>query len=597
MLLEILPIVPLVITALAIFPMRKGYRYMGYASLAASLLSLLVIAYIFLYVPEGMSSMPWFAVGGFTFSIATSTFALNKMLLLLVGIITPLILTYSIGFMDVLSEQPRYYFEMLVFASSMMLFSVAANLILIFLAWEMLGITSYLLIGFWYHKPNAPGAARKAITTILIGDVALLAAIVILWNAYHTMNIYAILSAPSGAALPFALILILVAAFTKSAQFPFHEWLSDAMEGPTPVSAFLHSSTMVKAGVFLIAVLLPLFAHAGLLWVLVSVGLVTAAIGAANALTSHHIKKILAYSTIEDLALMFVALGLNAILAAMLFFIVQAFYKALLFMSAGSMMKANNGEEDIYKIYGSYKNKLLLATAAIGAISLAGVFPLSGFFGKVAIDTSAANNFVVYAVISIIELASSLYIFRWLFIPARKPAQSKDFALGERYSHLPKTMLAPAVVLAALVFIGSAAYFMLPSFIVPTQYVQIPYGLRIGVLDAAIETVLVALGLYFAYYLFRKGNASRLPSKTPLRYLLYNSPAVNRFYDYVVAAAMAVARGFYRADFSIYSVIKAGARGLLGIDDGIRLSVNGQVNRYLMAFIIGLILLVLFLAI
>lgn len=587
------PVLALLVAGFIALMLPKRSRLAsGLTALLGSLVALAAIAYLALYAAPGVSQFTWFSLGSYSFFLSFATYHLNMLLLLLVGIITPLIFLYSIGFMDVPSEQPRFYFEMCVFAAAMMLFAVAADFLTMFIAWEMLGITSYLLIGFWYHKRRAPSAARKAITTIIIGDISMLTAMLLLWNAYHTFGFYSIMQAPYSPVLSAAMALVLVAIFTKSAQFPFHEWLADAMEGPTPVSAFLHSSTMVKAGVFLAAVLLPLFASAHLLGVMLAFGMVSALIGASNALAERHIKRILAYSTIEDLGIMLVALGLHALLAAMLLFIVQAFYKALLFMGAGSIMRANRETSDIYDLYGSSKNRIAMTATLVGVLSIAGIAPFSGFFGKVAIDSAALSaNIWVYALLSIIEFASSIYIFRWLFVPMRAPPKGEEQEFANRYARIPKTMLAAPSVLAVLVFIAVLAYSYLPQYLASAT--QVPLGtLAISTADAAVESAIVLIGAYVAFRMFRKARTS-IPAEHMLSLrILYNSRAVNAFYLYAARFIEAGARYADGMESALYELVLAGGEGTVFIGSKIRRAVNGQPNVYLIAFVIGIMLLV-----
>ena len=215
---------PLIAAAFLALLLNSEPKPVKYIALAASVLSLLLaIAVNFNTVK--MQSLTWFSLAGYAFPITTYTMPLNMLLLFIVAVMTPLIFTYSIGFMDAPSEQGRYYFEMCIFAASMMLFAISGNFITMLIGWELLGVTSYLLIGFWYRKEKAPTAARKAITTMLIGDALMLIAMLAIWNSLHTFDFIAVIRATPTASLQIAALLILVAAFTKSAQFPFHEWL------------------------------------------------------------------------------------------------------------------------------------------------------------------------------------------------------------------------------------------------------------------------------------------------------------------------------------------------------------------------------------
>lgn len=597
--LAILVIAPLIVSSiLALLLIRHG-TIVKYVSLIGSLGSL---AFIYAVSQNAVSaqSMHWFSIGSLTVNIATYTYPLNMLLLWLVGIITPLIFSYSIGFMERNSEQGRFFFEMGLFASGMMLFAIAGSLITMFIGWELLGITSYLLIGFWYAKSDAAPAARKAITIVLFGDILMLIAIVMIWNSYHTFSIGQIVSNPSNA-LYIPLLLIMVAAFTKSAQFPFHEWLPAAMAGPTPVSAFLHSSTMVKAGVFLIASLFTLYMDAHLLPVILIVGLISAAFGASNAAAERHIKKILAYSTIEDLGLMFVALGLGAFTAAVLLFIVQAFYKALLFMDAGALMRTNSENYDIFRIYGARMKKTLLVATLFGVVSIAGIFPLGGFFAKASIGSAAAStNLIAYMVLLAIELVTGFYIFRWYIIPMRSPPQSDTTRMRNSYKLLPKSMIAPSIILSALTAASALAYYYLPIILTQSPYVPgYVFGAytgaapTIGIADAAAETAFIAIGAYAAYLLYSRRRAPALYTHRLLSRAVYNAPLVNRAYSAFAAAFAAIGSGIYWFDSVLYSIFRAVALSAIEMGAVLRRMVNGQTSTYLLAFALGVVIIIM----
>jgi NADH-quinone oxidoreductase subunit L len=586
--LTILVILPLAIAALLSLLIEKHSKYVKYIALVASVLSLALILNAFLN-PGELQSATWFSLSGYNFALTTSTMPLNMLLLLIVGIITPLIVLYSIGFMSPPSEQSRYYSELLVFAASMMLFAMAADFITMLIGWELLGITSYLLIGFWYRREGTAEAARKAITTILIGDILMFLAIIIIWNAYHTFSFALLLQqTTTSIAMPIALVLIIFAAFTKSAQFPFHEWLPDAMKGPTPVSSFLHSSTMVKAGVFLVAVLLPLFAAYHLLYILLIFGIITSILGVTNALAELQIKRVLAYSTIEDLGLMFVALGLGSIAAAMMLFVAQTFYKALLFMSAGSMIKANRNEEDMEQVYNSSSYLKLFIPTVIGVVSLAGLFPLAGFFGKEAI-INVANNFAIYVILLVVGLASNIYISRWLFVPLHKKTDRKTTEAISNYKNTPISMMLPIYILAIVAIIsGFVIYMYLPTYL--GRYGAIPFSL--SAMSIVISTVVIIAGFLISYMLFYRRNYSSIEEQNILYKLLYNNLITNRVYLYVTKLFSAIAKILDSFDHSLYNLIKEGAHNVNAFGDLIKKLETGNANTYIAAFVIGLIIIV-----
>ncbi len=560
----------------------KAERYARYVAFAGSIGSALLTLFLLMNLPSGVNQTNWFTTGAYSFQLSLSFAYANQLLLILIAIISPLVFLYSIGYMDVPSEQSRYYFLLSVFAVSMTLLAMTGDFLTFFIAWEGLGITSYLLIGFWYQKEAPPGAARKAITTILIGDISMLAGMLIFWSSFHTFNFLAIISNASAlTAIPLLLtiagVLVLVGAFTKSAQFPFHEWLSDAMEGPTPVSAFLHSSTMVKAGVFIAVILFPLFITLNLLWLMLAVGAITVIVGALNALSSDHIKKILAYSTMEDLGLMFVALGLNALAAALLFFAVQAVYKALLLMSAGTIMKANNDDINIYRVSSFGRNRLLFIVALIGALSLAGIFPFSGFFSRVAIDSAATTNVIVYVVLTVADFLTALYIFRWLFVPTGNQKSASTTMIRTHFSTLKRTMQAPQVILAAVV-LALTAYFFING---------VAQGINIA--SAAIESVVSLFGILTAYIIFKK-TATMLAERSRTRRMLQISYPVNAAYGYIAAFVTLIARGVEAFESYLNRIFYAGARRVMELGDLTKIAESGSVNTYVAAFAVGLVI-------
>lgn len=574
-LFAIFPIAAAAVLSIAIG--RDRWKYVPYVAIAGSIATLAAAIYL-LFNNPGTWSAIWFSAGALSFTLTTVAGPMNMLLVLLVAAITPLILVYSKGYIRLPSEQGRYYFQICAFASAMLLFAMAGDLITMFIGWEILGLTSYLLIGFWRQRGAAVDAGTKAITTIFIGDMMMLGGIVLLWLSYHTFAFSAIVASTSHPAIAYvAVALIILAAFTKSAQFPFHEWLADAMEGPTPVSAFLHSSTMVKAGVFLLAVLLPLISAFNLRFVLITVGAVSAVVGALNAVSETHLKRILAYSTIEDLGLMVLALGFNSIPAAMMLFVVQTFYKAQLFMDAGYVMRANGDNPDIRSLSGPLGYKRLLIPEAIGAASLAGIFPLSGFFGKAAVD-AVAPNLTLYVLLTAVSALSSFYIFRWLLAPLRNGKRTAS------YSMQPFSMLLPIYILSVLIVLASAAYILVP------QYLGYSYGLQISATHAVVITVVAAAGAALAYLAYaRAPSKARLPSIAGRIYaVVYTRPLTNAAYGYVVSAVNYLAEAADSFEYWAYAFISAGAHGFGELGRLVSRIENGRLDYYMAGFIIGI---------
>lgn len=559
-------------------------RYARYIALAGALISLALLPLI----GYGSYGITWFSFSGIAIGISSVIAPLNMLLLAVVLVMAPVILFYSFGFMQTLSEQRRFYIEMLAFEAAMLLFAMAGDLVTLFIAWEFLSLLSYLLIGFWHTQEGASRAARKAITVVLIGDIALLASIVIFWSLYHSLSLITILhSTPSNSAyLYLAAFLLIVAVITKSAQFPFQEWLPDAMEGPTPVSAFLHSTTMVKAGVFAMLLLYPIFYATKTLWILVLLGGITAVLSTLNAMKEAQIKRVIAYSTVQELSLMIVAAGSGAILACLYFFLAQSFYKALLFFSSGSAMKAS-GEEDLNRVSGLKSNRLLYITTIFGVLALAGFIPFAGFFVNLGIGSSLISNVYLYALISLIGLSTSFFIFRWLLLASKKPLSIKtEFS----YSALPKSMLYSSAILLALLLLSSAAFFYMPGFLSSFPSIQ---NFRfaapsISYVDAAVETCLVALGALASYLVYRKRKSLR---NVALTYAVYNARLVNGAYAYFSKYFCGFAEGFAILDSYIDEAFDGLGRATVLSGGELRKATSGSINIYLAVFSVMVVIL------
>ncbi len=331
----------------------------------------------------------WFSAGGVTLSLPWAVDSLTAIMLLVVGIVALMVMIFSLGYM---SEDPgfvRYYALLSLFTASMTLLVVGGSLLTLFVGWELVGACSYLLIGFWFTKPSAAAAATKAFLTTRVGDVGLMLGLAVLWTATGSLG-YAEVSealptlAPT--AVTAAAVLLAIGAMGKSAQFPLHIWLPDAMEGPTPVSALIHAATMVAAGVFLVARIWPVFELApAAQTLLLIVGTISALGGSVIAVAQTDIKKVLAYSTISQLGFMFAALGVGAWEVAFFHLVTHAAFKALLFLTAGSVIHGS-GTQELAEMGGLRKAMpVTFVVWLVGVAALAGVPPLAGFFSKDAV--------------------------------------------------------------------------------------------------------------------------------------------------------------------------------------------------------------------
>ncbi len=574
-------LLPLIIGILGII-IIKNERFAQYAALLSIIGSSIIGFYLILYNRGIIENYKWFNLIRYSFSISFTTSTLNVIMLGLISIIAPIIFIYSLGYMQKERNQRRFYIQMLIFTAAMIIFSIAGNLVTMFIAWGFLGITSYMLIGFWQESDQAQEAARVSITTILIGDVLFLAAIIMIFVNFGTTDIRGLIATPYKTQLYLPMILIMIAAFTKSAQFPFNEWLADAMQAPTPVSAFLHSSTMVKAGVFMILVLMPIYVSLGINSLFLVVGCITAVIAITNALSEHKIKRILAYSTMEDLALMFIAIGLNSIIAAIMLFVVQTFYKALLFMNAGGIMRANSNNEDIYKSYGLSSNKFLLITSIIGVISLAGIIPFGTFFAKTLLESTSTNAFV-YAFLLIINIFSSVYIFRWIFIPLRKGKPSKKRIVS--YRTIPLGMKIGIAITTLLVMIS-------PLLILYSQ--KLGFGLiqMPSMINYILDIIVGLIGLLIAYLVVIRGILNIDINSRAWR-VMHNSYFINKAYALIAHLVLRFGDIMNELDYSLFQTFRSSGVYVYKFGNKLKYIVDGNVNNYMIILIVGISLLLL----
>lgn len=560
----------------------RNYTIAKYAAIAGSLLSLM----LFPLASSGTESFTWFSIAGVPITLTASLLPLNSLLLLIVLSIGVLIMIYSAGYMDLPSEQRRYYIEMLAFETAMLTFAMAGDFIVLFIAWEFLSLTSYLLIGFWYNRESAIAAARKAVTIILIGDIALLASIVVFQNEFGSLQFGTILSGIGSGVGILPVALLLIAVMAKSAQFPLQEWLADAMEGPTPVSAYLHSSTMVKAGIFVTFALFPLFSAAGLLTPMLAIGSVTVALGIFGATRERQVKRVLAYSTIQELGLMLVAVASNALLAAVYFFFAQSFYKALLFFSSGVSMKATD-REDLEDISGIRHNKLIYITTLFGVLALAGFIPFDGFFANIGIGSAFSSNLIAYVLISLVSLTTSFYIFRWLFMQSKRSTSPR---VTLNYSAMPKSMVYSLVVLAAAT-LGASWFF----FSFPNLFPGLGGGTaNIGIYEAAIEMGLVIAGAVIGFVIYAQKRKSKLRKIGPevLFNTVYTAVFMNALYWHIAEFIAALGEGIAYIDSGLNNAFDLLGHSAMGISEGTRRLSSGSINTYVALFAIGVLVLV-----
>lgn len=441
---------------------------------------------------------PWFLASEQSLRLAGALDTLSAIMLLVVGLVAASVVVFSMGYMRDDSGWVRYFALLAAFVGSMNMLVLASSLTTLFIGWELVGACSFLLIGFWYEKPVAVSAAIKAFLTTRVGDVAMLLGIAILVVTTGTDTYEGVVSSIKGmdpGLVNAAAVCLAIGALGKSAQFPLHGWLPDAMEGPTPVSALIHAATMVAAGVYLVARLWPIFdAAPAARAVLLGAGLVSALGAALIATAQRDIKKVLAYSTISQLGFMFVALGVGAWAAAFFHLVTHAAFKALLFLASGSVIHGS-GTQDLYSMGGLRRQMpATFAVWVVGVLALAGIGPLAGFFSKDAVleavwHTSPLAGMALFAA----TLLTAVY--------AARTTRLAFFGELTEHSHAhesPATMLAPLFVLAVpAVVLGFASGIFAESLAAHAEPLSIPISVAatlLALLGAALGWRAAATG-------------------------------------------------------------------------------------------------------
>lgn len=450
-------------------------------------------------------SISWFQIGTTALSLPWAVDSLAAIMLLVVGIVALMVMIFSIGY---LAEDPgwvRYYALLSVFTASMTLLVIGGSLLTLFVGWELVGACSFLLIGFWFQKPSAAAAATKAFLTTRVGDVGLMLGLAVLWTYTGSLG-YAEVSESiptlGTGVVTAAAVLLAIGAMGKSAQFPLHLWLPDAMEGPTPVSALIHAATMVAAGVFLVARIWPVFEAAPAAQTLLLIAGTISALGAALiAVTQRDIKKVLAYSTISQLGFMFAALGVGAWEVAFFHLVTHAAFKALLFLSAGSVIHGS-GTQELSEMGGLRKAMpVTFIVWLLGIGALVGVPPLAGFFSKDAVLDAVWVHAPVAGVAlfasTLLTGVYSAYATRLAFFGGRR---------SDTHAHESTlVMLVPLGVLAA----GAATLGLLGSSLIGLlgEHAE-PLSIPIS----AIAVSLAGAGAFAGWVLAGRASAPRVPA-------------------------------------------------------------------------------------
>ncbi|MBB5323980.1 NADH-quinone oxidoreductase subunit L [Anoxybacillus tepidamans] len=605
----IIPLFPLVSFFILLVVGKRMKEASAYVGMAATLLSFIGAVAVFaerLNEPTYQVKQVWFTIGNMNITAGFEINPLNALMLVVVSLVSFLVHMYSKGYMHGDERFSVFYAYLGLFTFAMLGLVISANLLQTYIFWELVGLGSFLLIGFYFYKEEAKAAAKKAFIMTRIGDVGLLIGMILLFwqtGSFQYDDIFAAVKAGSVSETMITLsaILIFIGAVGKSGQFPLHTWLPDAMEGPTPVSALIHAATMVAAGVYLVASLFPLYeaSEPAMLTVAV-VGGFTAIFAASIGLVQTDIKRVLAYSTVSQLGYMMLALGSGGYVAGIFHLTTHAFFKALLFLAAGSVIHAVH-TQDIEKMGGLWRKMPLTAPLfLIGTLAISGVPLLSGFFSKDEILVAAWTNghVILFWLAVVAAFFTAFYMFRLFFLVFGGDMRGDAHDVHES----PTVMTMPMIVLGVLAVV--AGYINTPwfgtflgDFLTGETNVHEEAPAWIMVVATAVSLA----GIFLAWLMYGKKSLSRdwLSSRAPLTYnVLFNKYYVDEFYTITVGYATKVLSLF------LQYVDRFIVEGLAGLIASLTKAIgtlgsrwqNGQVQMYGAAMFIGLTILVVILA-
>ncbi len=625
-LIFLLPVCSLLIIACILRPFFNNWPKLGgYTTIAAigaaCALSFWVLTAV-LAAPGHKLEIPdiqWVLIGDLSIHVGLLIDSLTAVMLVVVTVVSLMVQIYSQGYMAGDPGYHRYFAFMSLFTACMLGLVMVDNLVLMFVFWEGVGLGSYLLIGFWFHRPSAANAAKKAFIVTRLGDVGFLVAILLLFantGTFDTEQVHALAltGALGGTVLTWVAIGVFSGAVGKSAQFPLHVWLPDAMEGPTPVSALIHAATMVAAGVFLVARFYPLFEHSEVALTTVAViGGFTAIFAASMGLVMNDIKRVLAYSTISQLGYMMLGLGTGGIAIGIFHLFNHAFFKALLFLGAGSV-NHGTGTFDMRQMGGLRKAMpWTYATFLIGSLSLAGIWPLSGFWSKDEIVVSAMDKPVLFYLAMITVFMTAFYMFRAIFLTFegeyRGGASAGRGSNDSHGSHGPhessKVMVIPLVILSILsVFSGwlnvNGAF---GNFMghggehVTHSFVQGFFGILTHPIPL-ISLAVAALGILLAYAMY---GAKWISAESvgrmfkPIYMLFSRKYWLDELYENVIVKKVLVNGIFAGFGFfdekGVDGAVNGIATGTGAAGKGLRRLQTGQLQLYGMFIVVGMVVI------
>ena len=604
-LIPLFPLLSFLILLLFGKRLKEASAYVGILFTLASLIYSILVLFERFSEPTYSTKFDWLTIGDLHLTAGFEVNQLNALMLFIVSLVSFLVHTYSKGYMHGDERFPVFYAYLGLFTFAMLGLVISPNLLQTYIFWELVGVGSFLLIGFYYYKEEAKAAAKKAFIMTRIGDVGLFIGMILLFwqtNSFEYSEIFSAVEAGavSQTMITLTAILIFIGAVGKSGQFPLHTWLPDAMEGPTPVSALIHAATMVAAGVYLVAALFPLFlASKTALLTIAVIGAVTAIFAASIGLVQTDIKRVLAYSTVSQLGYMMLALGTAGYVAGVFHLMTHAFFKALLFLAAGSVIHAVH-TQNIEEMGGLWKKlKLTGPLFLIGTLAISGVPGLSGFFSKDEILIAAweGGHPVLFLLALIAAFMTAFYMFRLFFMVFTGEARGNQKHVHES----PNNMTYPMILLGILAVI--AGYVNTPWFgsFLGDWLVDGNPALGNGHIEGPIwimiaATVVSLAGIYLAYLMYYKRSIARnwlSGTGDTLHTILLNKYYVDEFYQMTVVAVIKAIS--YLLRFIDVFVVEGLVKGVVGIVQGLGKTgskmQNGQVQTYGAVAFIGLALL------
>ncbi len=616
----LIPLFPLIGFLLnAFFGKRIGNTASGWIACLAMLASFICSLVVFSQVQstgnaEVVSVFDWINSGALKIPFEFLIDPLSTVFLLVITGIGFLIHVYSTAYMKEDEGFSRYFSYLNLFVFFMLLLVMGNNYLILFTGWEGVGLASYLLIGFWFKETANNNAARKAFVMNRIGDLGFLLGMFLIFTTYGTLTYGEIFDNPGeGNTMATAIALLLfVGAIGKSAQIPLYTWLPDAMAGPTPVSALIHAATMVTAGIYMIVRSNIFYSMSETAAMTVAiVGVATALLAAMIALFQNDIKKILAYSTVSQLGLMFLGLGVGAYSSSVFHVVTHAFFKALLFLAAGSVIHAMSGEQDIRKMGGlKSKIKITFITMLIGTIAISGIPPFSGFFSKDEILAHVfEHNVVLWFFAMLASILTAFYMFRMLFVTF----YGKFRGTHEQEHHLhesPRAMTIPLIILAFLSIVGGVLGLPefwhytnwmsenLDSVIMRGHHSKLSHEVEWLLMGFAVITA--AASIYVAYEIYKKNGLvpnEKENAKQKWKTTIYNKFYIDEIYDSLIRKPIDyLSRVFHKIfDIQIFDGIVNGV-GTIAKTAGnyARLIQNGSITFYFISMVIAVSVILIF---